>query len=484
MILAMSAGHVLARAGIVLDVLLAAVALCAPGVARRAAVGGALALTPVLLVAELWHSTQIEHLRHHPLIAVLAAGAAVVVIVGLAVVVRPRPQLLALGAVAALPFRFSVLAGGTGGVLLVLYVVIGAGALALAWGGGPGNDARAGLLERALAAFVVLYAVQAIYTPAPSLSKAVEDVGFFLVPFSLLFVLLRRVPWDRALLERCARLVVGLAVAFVAVGAVEYASRRLLFNTALNANQRYFRINSLFYDPNIFGRYLALTMVLVAAAMLWAAHRHQVLAAAAILLVLWLGLLGSVSQSSMVALLVGLAVLGAARFSLRVSGAAAAVLVLAGVAIAVAASGRLHVNLADTAGANRATHGRYSLVRQGVDLFADRPLAGFGSGSFSCEYLRHTGSTCTPGAPVTSDSHTIPITVAAEQGAIGLAAYVLLLVAAFARLGGGALRGRVARVAILAAFAALVAHTWAYADFLEDPIAWALLAVGSVLPRD
>ena len=38
------------------------------------------------------------------------------------------------------------------------------------------------------------------------------------------------------------------------------------------------------------------------------------------------------------------------------------------------------------------------------------------------------------------------------------------------------MRRNVGRLAILAAFAALVVHTWAYADFLEDPVTWSLLA--------
>ena len=100
----------------------------------------------------------------------------------------------------------------------------------------------------------------------------------------------------------------------------------------------------------------------------------------------------------------------------------------------------------------------------------------------------HAGGQLACGAPpapgVTSDSHTAPITVAAEQGVIGLLAYVALLVAAIATLAGGGLRRSAARVAILAAFVALVVHTWAYADFLEDPITWALLAVGTVLARE
>ena len=82
-----------------------------------------------------------------------------------------------------------------------------------------------------------------------------------------------------------------------------------------------------------------------------------------------------------------------------------------------------------------------------------------------------------------SASHTIPVTVAAEQGIIGLALYVALLVAAFIVLFRGAGRSP-PRIAIAACFAALVLHTWTYADFLEDPSTWLLLAIGMALARD
>ncbi len=39
------------------------------------------------------------------------------------------------------------------------------------------------------------------------------------------------------------------------------------------------------------------------------------------------------------------------------------------------------------------------------------------------------------------------------------------------------------RIAIAACFAALVLHTWTYADFLEDPFTWTLLALGVALAR-
>jgi hypothetical protein len=41
--------------------------------------------------------------------------------------------------------------------------------------------------------------------------------------------------------------------------------------------------------------------------------------------------------------------------------------------------------------------------------------------------------------------------------------------------------GPVARAAVLAAFVALVVHTMAYAGFFEDPLTWALLAIGASL---
>jgi putative inorganic carbon (HCO3(-)) transporter len=38
-----------------------------------------------------------------------------------------------------------------------------------------------------------------------------------------------------------------------------------------------------------------------------------------------------------------------------------------------------------------------------------------------------------------------------------------------------------ARAAVFACFLALVAHTMAYAGFLEDPLAWVLLSIGGSL---
>ena len=92
-----------------------------------------------------------------------------------------------------------------------------------------------------------------------------------------------------------------------------------------------------------------------------------------------------------------------------------------------------------------------------------------------------------------AESHTIPVTVAAEQGVIGLAAYAWLLWTARSRSCsagcGGRCGGRPARVVLVArcvvaaAFCALLLHTLVYAAFLEDPLTWALLAIAAALRR-
>ena len=84
-------------------------------------------------------------------------------------------------------------------------------------------------------------------------------------------------------------------------------------------------------------------------------------------------------------------------------------------------------------------------------------------------------------AKAASASHTIPVTVAAEQGVIGLAAYLALLFFAFSRCLRGVRSGRdpAIRAGIAAAFTALVVHTLIYAAFLEDPITWVLLAAAT-----
>ena len=129
-----------------------------------------------------------------------------------------------------------------------------------------------------------------------------------------------------------------------------------------------------------------------------------------------------------------------------------------------------------TASLQVATDGRANLVTGGITLFTERPLQGWGSGSFTTKYEQRFAKE----ARSVSDSHNIPVTIASEQGLVGLALYVALVIAAIVTLLRGA-RGDPFRVGIVAAFLALLLHTMLYAAFLEDPLTWALLGIGCAL---
>jgi O-antigen ligase len=154
----------------------------------------------------------------------------------------------------------------------------------------------------------------------------------------------------------------------------------------------------------------------------------------------------------------------------------------------------LNVRLGSSSGLNKATSGRSDLVEGGVNLFADRPLWGYGSGSFARTFRQERKGNQ---EQAVSASHTLPITVAAEQGLIGFAAYLFILVASVRLLvsrswgaasgardppGEQAVAERAAATALTGAFAALVVHTMMYAAFLEDPFTWVILGTAAALP--
>ncbi len=470
---------------LILAAVLAAATLVVPSPRLRAwAMLGALAIAPVILISHVSGTEQFGALTDRPALAAAAAAAALVAVGVLAWVMARRPALLPVLAVAALPFRVPIaVAGTTVNLLIPLYAVVAAGVLAYALPRlGDDEDRlperRPGLLEWALAATLALYAVQAI--GSSDYDRALENVVFFYVPFALLFALVSRVEWSRRLTVACLGTLVVLALAFAGIGFYEYATRHLLLNPkviASNQLEETFRVNSLFFDPNIYGRFLTVVMLLVAAWLLWARRWTAVAVAVAVLGVLWGGLLLTLSQSSFTALLAGLAVLGAQRWSPRRVLALAAVALAAAAAFVALAPGALRLDLGSAKSANDATSGRYDLVRGGVELFEERPLEGWGSGAFAREYRRAEDVSAERAA---SASHTIPVTVAAEQGVGGLMVYLAVLACALWRLFRG-VAGDPARAAIAAAFAALVVHTMLYAAFLEDPMTWTLLAVGTAL---
>jgi O-antigen ligase len=484
------------QGGAALLAALAAAAVLLMGDRRRRplAMAGAGALAALGLATLLDSGFTDDVGAHAALVAVALAGSGVA-LVGLALLLRGRAWLFVGLVFLTLPFRVGVPVGDDDAFLLLgLYGVIAAGVLAaiLDRRSAVERPAPPGLrkVEYALSAFVVLYAAQSLYSS--DVEHAVKITCFFLVPFAVLFRLLLDLEWTRRLVVTPFAVGIGLSLLFAAVGIVEYATRSLLiFNEKVllaNEIKPYFRVNSLFYDPNIYGRFLAITMVAIASAVLWRRTRRDILLAAAALGLLWAGLVVSLSESSFGALLFGLLVLAAVAWRprpvLAVAGAAAVVVVV----LVIAAPGVLGLREHSFEGVNKATSGRAALIRGGAEMARDRPVAGYGSGSFSEEF-RERRNLLSQRSP--AESHTIPVTIAAEQGAIGVIVYVALLAAIAALLFGGLRRDlderpgfrRAARVTLAAAFAALFLHTLVYAAFLEDPLTWALLAMGAVLRR-
>jgi putative inorganic carbon (hco3(-)) transporter len=473
----------LSGTGLVLAAAAACASLLLPaGRARSGAMLAALVLFPILILGDQWHTHRIVELRHHEAKAAAGVIVGAVLVIGLAYVFRRWPMLVPLAIIGMLPFRIPLESGGeTANLLIPLYVVIAAGVMAKVTD--ERSERRPGRMAKALAAFVLLYALQALYSE--DLSKGLQEACFFLIPFTLGYVLIRELEWDRRLLVWVLGLITAEAIAFVLVGSVEYASRSLFWNEAVirsNEFHTYFRVNSVFWDPNIYGRYLALVLVVVTTAMLVIKGRRSFWLLAGAMLVIWLGLAQTFSQSSFIALLAGLAVLAALRWSWRwtlgfvVVGAVAASLIV----VLIGGKG-FGSNL------NVDTSGRSHLVSGGAELFSERPIWGYGSGSFQKSYTNHLQSTK---APVTI-SHTEPVTVAAGRGMLGLIVYVGLIVVALWTMGAGLwVRGAsergppaifIGRAAVLAAFVALLVHTMAYAGFFQDPITWVLLAIGASL---
>jgi O-antigen ligase len=470
---------------------------------RRRAIAMALAamVTGAVLVGHIWDSDQFRSISGDAVAFALLLVLATAVVAGLAALFLRQPALFPFLAVAALPFRVPIEAGGsTVNLLVPLYLVIAAATAAYAWRQARTHDAdhrRAGALEIAIAAFLALYALQSLYSR--DFEKALEQVVFFYVPFALLFCQLREVRWTRAQLLGCAVILVGLALAFSVIGFWEYEHRELLWNPkVINANQfeSYFRVNSVFWDPNIYGRFLALVIVTVSAISLWSRSTRTSMGAAAVLAVLWGGLVLTFSQSSFVSLLAGLAVLAALRWDARRTLAVCAVGAALGSVFVLVFQDTLRLDLGSSSGLNKATSGRLDLIEGGGELFAGRPLWGHGSGAFARAYRQERkGSE----QQATSASHTLPVTVAAEQGVIGLVSYFAVLVTAFALLFGAGPGGRAppfaaqrdgalpladlaaypaARAALAAGLVTLVVHTLMYAAFLEDPFTWVIMGIG------
>ncbi len=375
--------------------------------------------------------------------------------------------------------------GGSSSKLLVpLYVVVLGAAILLGWQLVEGDERVRELRLTAwpLAAFVAWTGVSIVWSKDVH-EGAIEILAFY-VPFTLVALAFARLPWSSLGVRALYAEVTLMAIVFAVVGFYQYETRDIFQNPKVihaNAYAPFFRVNSVFWDPSIYGRFLVVALApSVVVVALGRSLRSSFVAAAAIA-VIWLGLLISYSQSSFAALLV--VAIGAAFVAWRwraLVAVALAVAVLAGISVAqpqVRRSLQHHTSR----GLNEVTSDRSSLVANGIRIAAHHPAAGVGVGGFKRAYAERVGFKGKD--PKKAASHTTPVTVAAETGVVGLVLYLWVVVAVLVE----AFRRRRRSLPLVAglALAAILCHSLFYNAFFEDPMTWALfgLAVLAVPER-
>jgi O-antigen ligase len=468
----------LARAGGVVGAAGLAVLLVAPSRVQRLAALGAWALGAVVLALYL-----APH-GHRPLLA----GAAVfglLLAAGGAELFRRWPYLLPFAALACVAARIHVTVGSTEANLVVpMYALVAAAALLLAWELVEG-DARArelGPVAWPLAAFVGWTGLSILWTG--DVRQGAIELLFFFLPFGLLAIVLARLSWSRLIALGLLVELTAMAVAFALIGIYQYQTRDVFWNPKLlvsNAYAPFYRVNSVFWDPSIYGRFLVVAILSLLVVVLFVRVRRWAYSATASIVVISAGLYFSYSQSSFAALAVG--VILAAVFAWGRRGIA-----LAAVAAVVVAAGALAVpsvrhDVFGNGNGKSASSGRGKLVRKGAHIAVHHPVVGVGVGGFKHAYAELTN--LHGREPNAAASHTTPVTVAAEGGIVGFALYAWLLVAAL----GLAFR-RFARdvpgltaLALGLALTAIAVHSLFYSAFFEDPTVWAAIGLAAALPR-
>jgi O-antigen ligase len=428
---------------------------------------------------------------HRPLLAVaalLGAGLAIL----FALVFRRWPWAVAFLTVAFVPARIPITVGDESANLLVpLYAVVAGAALALGWSLWRGAERRRelGLLSWPIALFVGWLGFSLLWSEDPK--EGAVELFFFVLPFALLTVVIARLPWSERLLARLGGLLVAMGLLFAAVGIGQWVARDVFWNPKVergNANALFFRVNSLFWDPSMYGRFVTLAILVAVVLLLFAPSRRRDIALAVVVAALWVGLLFTFSQSSFAALVAGVLVIAAVAWRRRAAvavGLVAALMISVGVAAPELKDARRDLLAASTTGLDRATGGRFELVSNGLRIAADRPFFGVGVGGFTHAYEERFAE---PRGIKEPASHTTPVTVAAETGLIGLALFAWLLAAAgvvaFRPPRTSTPTARLAAVVAGVGLATVFVHSLAYNAFFEDPLVWGFLALAALAVRD
>jgi O-antigen ligase/polysaccharide polymerase Wzy-like membrane protein len=451
-------------------------ALVLLGLARRALLVAAFVLLAVAeagLAVALLPGDDLERLLSSAGVAALV-GCALFAGAGTWAFVR-WPATVPVALLLAAPFRIPVELGSQDAFLLLpLYVVLAAASLALVYRAIRGEELAAIPLWLAgpVAAFVGWASLSMLWALDPEQGAIL--LLFFLFPFAALLAVVARSPFAWWLPRALAGSLIGLATVFAVIGLYQAWTHTLVFAQDLrvaNAYTTYFRVTSLFKDPSIYGRQLVLALSLLVV-VLWIGRIRPRLAVP-LAAVLFAGLYFSYSQSSLVVLFGTVLVASVLLADTRSRNAVAAV----AVAVALAAAALAVVSAMDD-GLSRATAGRSRLVSVTTTVIANHPVAGVGIGSQPLASTREVG---TRRRTVKNASHTTPLTVLAELGAVGFVLYLAFLAGAARALWEAFRRHRNFGLGLAICYLVLFLHSLFYSGFFEEPVMWGILGVASLV---
>jgi hypothetical protein len=420
----------------------------------------------------------------HRTAVALAVAALVLASVPVALALRRWPWVLAFAILPAVPARVPLALGGTHSQLeLPLYLLASAAGvqIALEIVRGDRHTRELGPLSLPLAA-IVLWTGASILWSDDVRAGSFELLAYFL-PFSVLGVAVARLPWSRQALTWLGVELIGLAVVFSGIGIYQYETRNLFWNPKVivgNAYLPFYRVNSVFWDPSIYGRFLMIAIVAALVVVVLGGSRRVALGAVAALMAAWIGLLLSYSQSSFAGLIVAVVVL------LALVWRRAALLAAVFVGLVLVSTGVANPNIQNAflkrsgAALDRATSDRAGLVYNGVRVAVRHPVVGVGVGGFRRHYAALTG--LRGREPKKAASHDTPVTIAAENGLVGLGLFAWVAVAAaltLIRSRGDAFTRRVV-LAVGLGLLAVAVHSLFYDHFFEDPTTWGLLGLAGL----
>jgi O-antigen ligase len=433
---------------------------------------GLLGVGAAALAASLSSSDEARNLVASPPRLGLAFAATLLLLAAAALFVR-LPAIVPIALLLAAPFRVPVDVGDEKAFLLVpLYGLLVSSALALAFRALRGDrlPTLPPVLGIPAALFVGLAAVSLFWSQ--DVRSGTIKLAFVLFPFALLVAVLARTPFRPWLPRALAVTLISLATAFALLGFWQLATKDLFFAKdveAANAYAGFFRVTAVFNDPSIYGRYLALAIVLLLVA-LWLG-RVSLPLGIGVIAVLSAGLYFAYSQSSLVALSIGVlttTLVAADARSRRIVVVASLLLALVagGVVLAISRNDPLrHV-----------TSGRSDLVANTTQVIREHPLVGVGIGA---EREASGEEAQAEGRRLGKASHTAVLTVAAELGIVGAIVFFVFLFGAVSVFAAARARDGALGLGLGVVFLVIFVHSIFYSGFFEDPLVWGALGVAA-----